>query len=223
MQSTSDSNPPSGMAMETAERWLERHGWLRSVAGEDNFRRACKAVMHYSSGRKNGLLLLGDPGCGKTFLARCLYDETKSRLRPDEDIDRKVWIDCCELASLKRAASPDDARMLGLTKEDGTERDWEQKIAFLDDIGNERMLTHYGTTYNLVSDFILRFYNEWKEPYDERMYGPMQFGNHFVATSNFSEEELDQHFGTRVMDRVFDMCAVVHLTGPSRRNLTILD
>lgn len=217
------TSSPARESLEYEAAWLERNGWHKSIAGEEDFRKACLALKHYRKDRKNGLLIIGEPGCGKTFLAQKLFDNTKGS-RDDEDmIDRRVWIDCSDSESINRLASPEDARRFNLVKPIGADEDWWRPIIFIDDLGKESPVRLYGGELNIIDIFIHRFHREWEKPYDGRVSGPPQFGNHLVITSNFSLPDLEARYGVRVMDRLLEMCAVVRFDGFSKRKVMRLE
>ena len=197
--------------------WLEHYGWRKDIAGDDDFRKACLAVQHYRKDRKNGLLLIGEVGCGKTLLARILFNNTKWRRHSEDTIDHRVWVDCTDSLEVNRLASDEDARQLGLVKPAGGDDDWLRPILFIDDLGRERPVNNYGTQVSLTGAAIQRFYNSWEQPYDERFSGPPTIGNHLVVTTNLDLGALHERYGTRVMDRMLAMCAIVRFTGGSKR------
>ena len=162
------------------EKRLEYFGWHRSVAGDEDFDKAVKAIVAmYGSGR--GLFITGDAGCGKTALM--------SALKKIMGRGGECWFYCKE---------PDDISALR-----GSTCDALEDSVFIDDIGSEEILREYGNTVDVVGDFVQRYHYRGKR--------------RFLATTNLDGKGINERYGGRVVDRINEMCVVLHLSGKSKR------
>lgn len=118
---------------------LERHGWLRSVAGDEDFDKAVKAIVSmFATGR--GLFLTGPAGCGKTQLIRA--------------VKGMLGISSASMFYCKEKADIDYIRY-----------NTEEELAYsviIDDIGAEEIIREYGNVIDVVGDFIQRYHYRGK-------------------------------------------------------------
>lgn len=113
---------------------LEKHGWVKSIAGDAEFNKAVSAIQAmFSSGR--GLLVTGDAGCGKTQLMSALRDWLNS--------DTLNWMYCKEPKDINYMRYDDDAI---------------KGNVFVDDIGCEEIIREYGNIIDVVGDYIQRYH-----------------------------------------------------------------
>lgn len=127
------------MSSEKIAALLEKFGWLKSVAGDNDFDRAVSAIVAmYASGR--GLFLTGDAGCGKTQLLRAMQKIM--------GLDNYSWFYCKESSDMD-ALRPSDSDALGGT-------------VFIDDIGSEEIVREYGNTVDVVGNFIQLYHYRGK-------------------------------------------------------------
>jgi len=131
--------PIRSVSSEKIAQLLEANGWLKSVAGEEDFNKAVKAIVAmYASGR--GLFLTGEAGCGKTQLMRAM--------RKIMGVDGYHWFYCKEADDMA-ALRPSDSDALGGT-------------VFLDDIGAEEIVKEYGNTIDIVGNFVQLYHYRGK-------------------------------------------------------------
>ena len=131
--------PKQSVSSERIAELLEANGWLRSVAGDDDFDKACKAIVAmYANGR--GLFLTGNAGCGKTQLMKALF---------------KI-----ERAEISRWLYTKNQQQMMWLKEN---HDFYIKSdIFIDDFGAEEVKREYGNTIDVVGDFIQVYHTNGK-------------------------------------------------------------
>lgn len=118
---------------------LEDNGWHKSVAGEEDFDKAVKAIVAmYASGR--GLFLTGEAGCGKTHLM--------STLKRIMGLDGYSWYYCKESEDMAALRGADCDALHG--------------TILLDDLGAEEIVREYGNTVDIVGDFVQRYHYRGK-------------------------------------------------------------
>lgn len=142
-----------------------------------------------------GLIVLGKPSIGKTMVINSwLSTELKSA----------VYLVADEIAS---------EYSLNGEKAYYDIRDDKNKIPYtirkrdpiplcIDDIGSESDALHFGASRNVIKDVITKMYRN---------------NNTLFGTSNYSIDELQQRYGTRVIERLKEKCFFVVLEGPSYR------
>ena len=124
--------------MERAGEFLERGGWLRSVAGERDFREAARALAACSLTERKGIYAWGGFGCGKTaFIAAAtritrLPTATIPLATESDRLDRDVWPNFND-------------ELLGMN-------------VVLDDLGAEPPVCSYGVRRELAGEFITRYH-----------------------------------------------------------------
>lgn len=127
--------PALKVSSETIAKNLEKGGFLRSVAGDEEFDKAVRAVaLMFESGR--GLFITGDAGCGKTQLLKAL----RKWLRPCTNL---VWYYCKEPTDINSLRRDEDVL---------------NDIVFVDDIGCEEIIKEYGNTVDVIGDFTQRYH-----------------------------------------------------------------
>jgi len=142
---------------------------------------------------RNGLLVYGGAGVGKTFMAAVIGKEIARKLGRRH---WPIWREVHKLAQqlrdeLGNTASP--SRWIRDSLVD------PEKLLILDDLGAER-----------DSDFLAeQLEAAIVRRYDEQL--PV------LITTNLDPEGIKARYGTRVFSRLWQMCRVVHLTGPDRR------
>lgn len=134
-QLTQTSRVPTRMvSSDIIAKNLEKHGWVKSIAGDAEFNKAVSAIQAmFSSGR--GLLVTGDAGCGKTQLMSALRDWLNS--------DTLNWMYCKEPKDINYMRYDDDAI---------------KGNVFVDDIGCEEIIREYGNIIDVVGDYIQRYH-----------------------------------------------------------------
>jgi hypothetical protein len=162
----------------------------------------------YKFGR--GLLLRGNIGVGKTVLFKSLkkllsglrffistkqhiyYNDTDAfNIITSNKIAEMYSIDGFEIFS--NGYNPD--RKTGNI-------DLVSGTLFIDDLGSEPIVSHYGTTVNILAELLIRRY---------------ELGKITHATSNLGVDDLKKLYGLRVFDRMREMFNDITLKGESRR------
>lgn len=129
---------PDAALVERAARFLERGGWLRSVAGERDFCEAARAFAACSLTERKGIYVWGGFGCGKTaFVAAA----TRITRRPTVVLPLAT-----ESGRLDRDEWPHFNREL-----------LEANVV-LDDLGAEPPACSFGVRRELAGEFITRYH-----------------------------------------------------------------
>lgn len=178
----------SRVSSEEIGGWLDRNGFLRSVAGDD-FQTVSTAVAEAVSTRR-GLFLTGPCGCGKTRLLETVFRKGRSS-------SPKYWIDCYD---------PDSAWLLNRAENQRVNEMFGMSL-FIDDLGTE-VKVEYGRRTDYVAEFIRQYHSRGK-------------GRLYVA-SNLSSEDMLRLYDERIVDRLMEMCVVCRMSGPSKREKTVV-
>lgn len=129
--------PKLTVSSERVGQALEKHGWLKSVAGEADFDLACRAISDMFA-RGRGLFLTGGAGCGKTKLLQALREAIL------ETVNVPFWVYC-----------KDNRQFAWLRNND----EMFKHTVYLDDIGAEEIVHEYGNVIDVVGDFVQRYHN----------------------------------------------------------------
>ena len=160
--------------------------------------------------RSRGLLLRGNVGVGKTVLFKALRN-LLSDLRFFRYTNYRGYYnneDTFRIVTANRIAemySIDGFEILetGFNSSRKTENiDLVSSTLFIDDIGSEPIVSHYGTTVNIIAELLIRRY---------------ELGKITHATSNLGVDDLKKLYGLRVFDRMREMFNDITLKGESRR------
>lgn len=187
---------------------------IRQEEGEES---AYETVVMYTQrfleGKcKKGLLLVGGVGSGKTFMVSHVANSIVNYITLREtgdwnfwlDIESEDWLYVREPVVFSAASNMlDDLRKNPYPMTYA--RYQECSLLILDDLGVERV-----TEWSLEILFKIVDYR-----YNEEL--PI------LITTNCTPEELKEHVGDRIFDRIRSMCALVPVTSPSRRKTVNLD
>ena len=129
---------PDASLLERTASYLERGGWMRSVAGDRDFDEAVRAFACCSLTKNKGIYVWGGFGCGKTaFVAAA----TRLTVLPTVTIPLAT-----ESERLDKDAWPHfNNELLGMN-------------VVLDDLGAEPPLCSYGVRRELAGEFITRYH-----------------------------------------------------------------
>ena len=79
---------------------------------------------------------------------------------------------------------------------------------YVDDIGCEEIIREYGNVVDVVGDFTQRYHYRGE--------------GRFFATTNLNSEEIIQRYGTRMLDRILEMCVVMKFDGKTKRERIVI-
>ena len=79
---------------------------------------------------------------------------------------------------------------------------------YVDDIGCEEIIREYGNVVDVVGDFTQRYHYRGE--------------GRFFATTNLNSEEINQRYGTRMLDRILEMCVVMKFDGKTKRERIVI-
>ena len=130
---------PTESFLNSTRRYLERMGWTRAVAGDEDFEAACRAwgVCIYN---RRGLFVYGQYGCGKTSLMR-------------------LFQPLLEHSCFVPLGNPEIRDCLS---DGGWIAEALDNDVFLDDLGAESAVTDYGVKRELAAEFIVRYHQKGK-------------------------------------------------------------
>lgn len=141
-----------------------------------------------------GLLLMGNPGTGKTKRMRFIAKNLNVKFRSSLDIAKVAMEDPELLPEFCRYDNPAWGQ---------TENAYFNLI--VDDLGSEPLeIVIYGTRYNALADVL------------EKRYEKFPRAKTHIST-NLTREQLRERYGERVYSRLNEMCAFVTLVGNDRR------
>lgn len=145
-------------------------------------------------GLDKGIILLGGIGSGKTLLMHgliklCHFFEIELHIIPTYKITEEYAKNGYQVFG---STFYNNSKHLSLT----------QDPLILDDMGAEAVSTHYGQVTNVVTELLLRRYDE----------AGLTFG-----TSNLDQKTLRQFYGERVWSRMRSMFNFIELKGDDRR------
>ena len=166
---------------------------------------------------KNGLILCGTAGCGKTHLASAIVNKIISDLTIDDYIAEKTGL----------SGYMNDPRI-----EDFTPVRFVSTIDMLSEIkstytgdgaATQQVIGKYKTSEVLILDDLgTENMTEWVR---EKMFEIInyRYGEEmsFVITTNKTPDELKADFGYRIFDRIREMCAFVSINTPSQRQTAL--
>ena len=170
---------------------LEANGFKREIAGTD-FDKAVKAF-RLAETHQRGILVLGEPGAGKTLLLKTLHAIRRKEL----------------------------SRFVYTKGKHALEWLWESSDfymtddIYLDEIGAEEIYHDYGNVCDVVGDFIQRFHAR-HEP-KARFFGTTNLGLTKGLDGTNDGPSIQLKYGSRVVDRLLEMCVVVKFDGKSKR------
>ena len=142
---------------------------------------------------EKGNLYHGPVGVGKTTRMRADYEALAG--------GGKGWLTSSDLTRI--ALTDGLLKIMELAR-------YHYVHVFIDDVGHEPIsVSHFGTVFSPVAEFIKARYEKCQaEPAWNRT-------THF--TTNLSPEQLREHYGEYIFDRLVEMCEWVHIDGPSFR------
>ena len=149
---------------------------------------AVEVELHKQKGTK-GLLVLGEPGMGKTYALKTG--------RMVSAIDLALDFQTMGIESVKEKIN---AMM-----------SYEGLKVTIDDLGSEDRVKHFGTDLDPIGFVIQKIYSINQMNPDQ----PVKL----FMTSNYNTESLNERYGLRVMDRLYEMCDIVNLKDTNLRRI----
>ena len=142
---------------------------------------------------EKGKLYHGPVGVRKTTRMRKDYEELQEK--------GKGWLSASDLTRI--ALTDGLLRIMELAR-------YHYVHIFIDDIGHEPVsVSHFGTVFSPVAEFIKARYEQCqKEPEWTKT-------THF--TTNLTPEQLHEHYGEYIFDRLIEMCEWMYMEGESSR------
>ena len=146
-----------------------------------------KLVIESKSNGNKGLLVLGEPGMGKTYALKTQ--------RMVSAIDLALDYQTMGIESVKDKIN---AMM-----------SYEGLKVTIDDIGSEDKVKNFGTDLDPIAFIIQKIYsiNQMNPEQPVKLY----------LTSNFNIETLTEKYGARVVDRLYELCDIVNLKDTNLR------
>jgi len=149
-----------------------------------------------------GIMLSGKPGVGKTHLMNTFIKNPKA----------SYIVPTCKIISEKYATNwvSEDKNTIEyyseLKRADfGHQWDQQQLGTCFGDLGAESDASSYGNKRNVIEEIVFNRYES----------GIPNYYTHF--TTNFNPEEIEKRYGSRLRDRIREMCNVFVLSGESFR------
>lgn len=173
-------------------------GWHRSVAGDEDFALASKAVAQMSTDPRRGLLLIGNVGVGKTYLAEMVFAGIRTS---------KARIDCANNDSVDDLVLPCDAQANGGVYNSAADDLLDVSI-LIDDLGAEQFRQVYGNVLDRVGAFIVRYHARGR--------------GRLIVTTNLSLAALEARYTSRVLDRLADKCVIAQFSGNTKRRWDVV-
>jgi hypothetical protein len=166
---------------------------VRQLALYFTFDEAFEAEGHGSLDK--GIFLTGPVGTGKTMLMRAI-----------SEITRAFTMVSCQRITRTFMQSGWDEMQIYLSGRRGMDRIYEDSPHCFDDLGSEPTSVKYmGNEANTLAEIISSRYERGKHR-----------GVSF--TSNLNAAEIEARYGSRIRSRLREMCNVITLAGPDRRN-----
>ena len=210
---------PSPELVAKSGAYLERRGWTREIAGEEDFAAASLALArcildglsgganppgeprldgdvspHLQPARRLGIFVFGRYGCGKTAFLTAI----RPLFRPVHFVPLN---------------DPEYAELM----DDNIWPNWNEDAlrcnVMLDDLGAESALTDYGIKRETAAEFIVRFHRHQMQ---QRAFGFKP--RRLFVTTNLTGEELAQRYTARLTSRIKELCIPLHIKGADKRN-----
>jgi energy-coupling factor transporter ATP-binding protein EcfA2 len=147
-------------------------------------------------GRK-GFILLGEVGCGKTFLVKMLQKITLPAKR------------------FRIVNTVDVVTNFKADGEDSLSKYFGHKM-FFDDLGFEQKGVHFGDKVDVIDYLSYKRYEEFSTT-NEQEEGKIFKPTLTYFASNLSLSQIEERYDTRTIDRMKGMCKVIKLNGSSKR------
>lgn len=153
--------------------FLENRGFLQSACSPVVWEIARRATVAVYGAMRPGVVLAGNTGVGKTFLAEAV---------------------CRGISRRFNLGSADTDELLSLRNVEFARPGYEDRCAwFLDDVGSESVINNFGTKVDVFGAFLMRFD---ALPVEAKKMNPV------VITTNLDQNAMQERYGDRVMSRL---------------------
>lgn len=166
---------------------------MKYIADTETQEKIAKSAKWLCGNHKFGLLLYGSVGSGKSTLARSICNLIGILYGSGYSADRKG---VQRLSALSLAKSmTDDPQYSNKVK--------NQELLFIDDVGTEpASVKSWGNEFSPVTELLYA-------RYDNQLFT--------IATSNLSDEDFGERYGSRISDRMEEMFERLHYSQKSYR------
>jgi DNA replication protein DnaC len=179
--------------MDAKFRGCTFNNWDFDIGDEKIYKYCKKYADEFGTMKKEGIgmMLIGEPGNGKTFAVSCIANQLMERLVPCVCVSIDSLLSKIKSTYSKHRDDMDESEVIrSLTNAD---------LLIIDDLGTEQDGPWSRTTiYNII---------------DHRY----RTGLPMIITTNVSMEELKQRYHSRVIDRINEMCTAVRNESKSIR------
>jgi DNA replication protein DnaC len=160
-----------------------------------------------------GILLLGAPSVGKTFIINKFIKEYNLKIKEQGIYGQIKEVDLYEMNRLTKLNID-----IFKSHKDYTENELPSCITdaynerynyslFIDDVGSEsHQINNFGNKSSVFADIITKFYKSKLNT------------QRFFATTNYSLKDLKSIYGERITERLLEMCEVIILDDINRRH-----
>jgi DNA replication protein DnaC len=187
--------------------WLEQHGTWPSDQILDI---GARYLARNRGGTNTGLLIIGNVGCGKTYLMKLIARK----------IEHCEWIEASRLPALYKAdeeAFRDriENRRFSLmdVDRDNQNRVYTPSALIIDDIGAETKCNNYGAVVEPIAEALAirsSFRDEWQQPLLMTSNLPLSHPDPNVVS-------ITSRYGERTVSRIRGLCWIVNAKGGDRR------
>lgn len=163
---------------------------------------------------KNGLILSGNRGSGKTYIAASVINEYNKREKLNEFVINDIikahdndFVDDSDVRIGSKCRFIKEKDVIQLSEK----YSYKENKSPLDEFKNAKILVvdDVGTTYGERSKIMSALFNLFDYRYSQCL--------STIITTNLSKEEFAEYVGERTFDRLKNCCHYINLTSPTSR------